>query len=117
MLTKVAKIFDVDRAMMSCFWQEICNKMQAQGSTIDDVMPDIGFLQNEVANSGGHKKYNRKELKEALKCLPLKQRQNYRVLALSLGVPKTTLMQIVHKEWVMWRHSSSLKPALDEEKR
>ena len=45
MLTKVAKFFDVDRATVSRFWCEIHNRMQAQGSTIDNVTHDIGFLQ------------------------------------------------------------------------
>ena len=91
--------------------------MASNNHTIEDVSHDIGFLKSNVTNRGRLLKYDRELLKQDVKRLPLKERCNYKVLSQALGVPKTTLIWMVAKEGVLKRHSSTVKPTLDETKK
>ena len=90
-------------------------QMESGNHTIDEVMQDVGFIKSMKENCGRRLKYDRKALKENLVLIPLKQRWNYRVLSAALGVPKTTLVRMVHDEKIMKRHLSTVKPVVNED--
>ena len=91
--------------------------MASNSQTIEDVTHDIGFLKSNVTNRGRPQKYDRELLIEDVKRQPLKECCNYKVLSQVLGIPKTTLIQMVEKERVLKQHSSTVKPTLDEAKK
>ena len=114
-ITRMAKLFDVDKGTMPHFWWEIQMLMESGNHIIDEVMQDVGFIKSMKENCGRRLKYNRKALKENLVLIPLKQRRNYRVLSAALGVPKTTLVWMVHDEKIMKHHLSTVKPVVNED--
>ena len=48
MQSQIAKVFDVDRAMISRFWWETWDHMASNNHTIEDVTHDIGFLKSNI---------------------------------------------------------------------
>ena len=116
-LSKLAKLFAVDRSTMSRLWRGILARMADDNITLEELGHDISKIANKVENRGRTPKYDRKQIQQALQNIPLKARRNYRTLSVSLGIPTTTLHQIVTKENVIRRHSSALIPALDEQKK
>ena len=110
MLSKLAKLFAVDRSMMSCLWNNILARMADENITLKELGHDISKIANKVDKRGRTLKYDCKQIKQ-------KVQRNYCTLSVSLGIPTTMLHQTVMKEGVIQRHSSVLKSALDEQKK
>ena len=116
-LSKLAKLFAVDRSTMLRLWRDILARMADDNITLEELGHDISKIANNVENRGRTPKYDRKQIQQTLRNIPLKERRNYRTLSVSLGIPTTTLHRIVTKEGVIRRHSLALKPTLDEQKK
>jgi hypothetical protein len=106
---RVAKIFEVDRATTSRIWRDAQARLVEAGRTIEDVSKDDSFFQPQVHRRGRKIKYNRKEMRKEAKGLPFKQRKTFRSMAVSIGVPLTTLYRMTKTEKVFKRHTSALK--------
>lgn len=105
-LTKVGKIFDVNRDTARRLWKQatLCRSSNA-------------IVSHEIVSKkhqrGRKAFWNREAIKDATKLIPKKKRAMYRSLLASLDIPKTTLYNM--KLQLFKRHSSALKPTLTEE--
>lgn len=123
----VAKLFGVHKTTMRRLWRAISERVhnfreeeaarsggEYHNISVDHLITDLSFYQPGSKDRGRKPKWDRAELKEVVKELPLKERRNWKSLASSTGVPRATL-QYMMKQGTFRRHSSSLKPRLTEE--
>ena len=87
-LSRVAKIFDVDRSAICRFWRDARARMEKENRSLDDVTKDQTFFQPRQHERVRKKKYNRKQLRREVKQLRFKQRRNLRALSVATGVPQ-----------------------------
>ena len=105
-ITKVAKIFGVTPSAISHLWRA------GGGNTVDTLIRSPEFLK-KTKRSGPVSKYDLNELREAIRKVPLRQRTCIRDLAAVLGIPKSTLHELMkNKQNGIHRHTSAVKPLL-----
>ena len=114
-LKTTADMFSVHKSTMGRFWREINKKIADASLTPSDVLSDASFFESEKHNRGRKKKWDRAQLREAVKEVALSKRGSFRRLSGSVAVPKSTLHRMYKKEGLFRRHTSSLRPFLTEE--
>ena len=82
----------------------------------DAPIPDDLFS-NRRSHCGRKQFWNRSDIAEHVRSLPLKDRGNYRALEGSTGVPRTTLHNMHSKDAILKHHRASLKPILTDANR
>ncbi len=80
-----------------------------------DVIFDIDFYVSGKIQRGRKKKWDIKEVKNEVRSLGMKERNTWRNLSQSVGIPCTTLHDLYKTGKVFRRYRSSLKPYLTEE--
>ena len=114
-LKTTADMFSVHKSTMGRFWREINKKIADASLTPSDVLSDASFFESEKHNRGRKKKWDRAQLREAVKEVALSKRGSFRRLSGSVAVPKSTLHRMYKKEGLFRRHTLSLCPFLTEE--
>ena len=84
-LAKVAGIFGVVPSTASRIW-----KMALKSNT-DVTVANFQASPQKKGNCGRHQKWNRDDVREAVKTVPTHQRKTLRKLGSALGIPKSTL--------------------------
>ena len=109
-ITATAQRFNVDRSTIRLVWQRALANYQN---------PNIrSFISSPLkkGNSGAKLKWDRDEIREAVKTIPLHQKRSLRSLAGRLGIPKSTVFRIKEEKLakVIMPVSIAVKPLLTE---
>jgi hypothetical protein len=97
-MAKTARMFSVHHSTMTRLWREISAKIADKNLAVADVLNNPAFFENKRKQTGRHPKWDREELREALREIPTPQRKSIRSLAIAMGVPKSTLHGMVKTE-------------------
>ena len=112
-LTAVAEEFHVSHHTIRRVWKRAVQNFE------DPNVRQLRASPLKARNCGRKKKWNRDEVRDAIKAIPLHRRRTIRALAAALGIPSTTLFMMTKKktddddeEPVIIPCTSALKPAL-----
>ena len=110
-ITEIANSHNVHRDTIRRIWA------RARASSQN---PELGFLfdaPSQKHKTGRNQKWNRDEVRRAVKALPLHQRRSLRSLGAALAIPKSTLFDMKNdkSDKVIIPTTSVLKPMLTEE--
>jgi transposase-like protein len=89
-VSRVARHFGVVPTTVGRIWK------RARQSLTDDTLGDFQASPLKKGNCGRPQVYNRDEVREAIKDVPLHQGNTLSTLGSALGIPKTTLRRMIH---------------------
>lgn len=108
-VTDAAAEFKVDRRTVSRLWKRAVQSME-NGDAVTDV------ASRKVGHRGRRKRDWSAEL-ERVKQIPLEKRGSIRALASAVGIPKTTLFELLKQDKCPTRVIDSIKPPLTDKNR
>jgi hypothetical protein len=110
-ITATANSYHVSRITIRKVWQ------RALANYRNPNIRSFMSSPQKKGNCGRKQKWNREEVREAVKALPLFQKRTIRSLAQALGIPKSTLFDLKEDktDTVIMPASIALKPLLTEE--
>ena len=111
--SQVAQIFSVDDRTISRIWREI-NKNFSATPQETGQLPSNECYKNKANKRGSKRKYDRDELKAAVRDIPLNNWRTWKWLSHESAILKTVLCNIFKDGGLRW-HLSSLKPFLTEQ--
>jgi hypothetical protein len=124
---ELARLLGITRGTVSRQWTKMNNKLaplldnqdeECHPSIIQDNLKLL-FGDELSLRKKSKYKYNREELAEAIKAIPVKGRRSVRKLAAKVGMPKSTINTYIHPRSkdeapLIIRHVSRLHPTLTE---
>lgn len=115
-----AFFFQVHRNTIGKIWRATNTKLADHLSNHPDGLNEFlscekNFENDNNKKTGRPRKWERVELRKAVKVVPLGQRKDWRSIAAAVGVPKSTLHDMSKKEKIFKRRRSNLKPVLTDE--
>ncbi|RLN53366.1 hypothetical protein BBJ29_006279 [Phytophthora kernoviae] len=105
-ITDAAAEYRVDRRTVSRLWKRAVQSME-NGDQVADI------ASRKVGHRGRRKRDWSAEL-ERVKQIPLEQRGSIRALASAVGIPKTTLFELLREDGSPTRVINSIKPPLTD---
>lgn len=99
--TKVGVEFNVDRKTISRIWQRGCKSL------------DDGALLPEVSKRHRGRQKKHVDVAARVEAVPISRRGTIRSLSAAIGIPRSTLGELVQKGEIR-RHSNSIKPLLTD---
>lgn len=114
--TDVAGTLPVSATTVSATWKELRAKVDAHVIAHGDQtnLPDSLFATKKSICGQNSRKYHAAHLGDALKEIPLSQRQTTRSTANALGMPYSSFLQYRNNKDAVVKHSSALLPVLNE---
>ena len=121
--TQLSSNLPVAPRTVSVHWKQMRAKYEENVGPISEIdkttmmqlMPLTFFLTNKKTTGQNARKWMPLLVVEALKEVPLSQRQTVRNTAAAMGMPVTTFFVLMKRDGAAVRHSSALKPYLTEE--
>ena len=116
----VSENFRIAPRQASRVYHKIRKKVIAYVDTLEDTNTNTSILPDQLfeggnGNRGAKKKWDRKQVVEDIKRIPLAERGNLRSLEAKLNIPYTTLYHMKKVEKLLRPHRSYIKPKLTEE--
>jgi hypothetical protein len=110
-ITSTADFYHVSRITIRKVWQ------RALANFRNPAIQSFISSPRKIGNCGRKQKWNRDEVRAAVKEIPLTQKQSIRSLALALGMPKSTLFRMKQDklESVIMPVSIAIKPLLTDQ--
>jgi transposase-like protein len=104
----VATRYNVNRTTVGRIWKRA-------REAADDPMSDSPGIFSRKKFCGRSSIYDSDDIASAVKQLPLNDRKTYADLSQNLGIPSTTLHDIIKKTGCLRPHTSSLRPSLTDD--
>ena len=113
--SSTAKLFKVSKSTIGRLWRDTNVKIANEGVTAFAILTNTDFFETKSKNRGRPLKWNREEVREEVRNVPLSLRQTWDGLSQALKVPASTLRYMRTKEKLFYRHSSSLTHYLTDD--